>query len=118
MIFDSKVVGIIINDYFMSIMFKIFEVEGIKVYLTHIGGYPPHYTKSVRKKLDYIKPRLFICGHSHIVKIMKDEERDLIHINPGAAGRQGFHKKRTIVRFGIVSGKIENMQVIELGLRA
>jgi len=95
----------------------IFEIEGIKVYLKHIGGYPPHYTKSIRQELDDIKPDLFICGHSHIVRIMKDMKRDLMHINPGAAGKQGFHKKRTIVRFKIVSGEIENMQLIELGER-
>jgi putative phosphoesterase len=97
---------------------NVFEVEGIIVYMTHIGGYPPLYTKPVRQKLEEIQPDLFICGHSHIVRIKKDEERGLIHLNPGAAGKQGFHKKRTIVRFRILSGKIENMQLIELGSRA
>ena len=97
---------------------NIFKVGGITVYMTHIGGYPPHYTKPILKKLDNLQPDLFICGHSHIVKIMKDEERDLIYLNPGAAGRQGFHKKKTIVRFRIAAGRIENLQLIELGKRA
>jgi len=95
-----------------------FKLEGIKVYMTHIGGYPPRYTPAIRKKLDLIKPDLFICGHSHIVKIVNDSDRGLLHINPGAAGRQGFHKKRTLVRFSILTGKIKNLQLIELGGRA
>jgi putative phosphoesterase len=96
----------------------IFKVSGIKVFITHIGGYPPKYTLPIRYKLDEIKPGLFICGHSHIPKIINDPDRGLLHINPGAAGRQGFHRMRSIVRFSIVSGKIENLQLIELGKRA
>jgi len=96
----------------------IFEVNGIKVFITHIGGYPPRYTLPIRKKLDEIRPDLFICGHSHILKIVNDPDRGLLHINPGAAGRQGFQRMRSIIRFSIVSGKIENLQLIELGKRA
>ena len=96
----------------------VFNVNGIKVLLIHIGGYPPRYTLTIKKKLDEFKPNLFICGHSHIVKIIRDPVRGLLHINPGAAGWQGFHKIRSIVRFSIISGKIEDLQLIDLGKRA
>jgi putative phosphoesterase len=96
----------------------VFELEMVKVYMIHIGGYPPLYTKPLRQRLDDLQPDLFICGHSHIVKIIKDRERGLLHINPGASGKQGFHKKRTIVRFKIDAGKIDQIQLIELGERA
>jgi putative phosphoesterase len=96
----------------------VFEVGGTVVFLTHIGGYPPRYTSNIRGRLDEFHPDLFVCGHSHIVKIMHDHKRALIHINPGAAGKQGFHKIRTIVRFSIISCRFEDMQVIELGRRA
>jgi putative phosphoesterase len=95
----------------------IFVINGVKVYMTHIGGYPPKYSHSIRIKLDKIKPDLFICGHSHIVKIIMDNERRLLHINPGAAGMQGIHLKRNIVRFKIAEGKIKNLQLIDLGGR-
>jgi putative phosphoesterase len=97
---------------------QIFEINGIKVFMTHIGGYPPIYSPQIIKRLDNTRPQLFICGHSHIVKIMHDPKRELLHINPGAAGKQGFHKIRTIVRFRILAGKIEQVQLIELGKRA
>lgn len=96
----------------------IFDIGGLRVFMIHIGGYPPKYNKSLRTKLDEINPDLFICGHSHIVKIVNDPERKLLHINPGAAGKQGFHYLRSIVRFSISVGKIENVQLIELGKRA
>lgn len=95
----------------------IFEIEGLKVFIIHIGGYPPKYNKSIRRRLDEVNPGLFICGHSHIAKIINDPERRLLHINPGAAGRQGFHNIRSIVRFSILEGKIKNVQFIELGKR-
>lgn len=96
-----------------------FNVEGISVYMTHIGGYPPKYNRRTRTLVRERKPDLFIDGHSHILKIMRDENiPNLLHINPGAAGRQGFHKVSTIVRFSIDSGKISDLQVIELGKRA
>ncbi|MGB1216385.1 MAG: metallophosphoesterase family protein [Saprospiraceae bacterium] len=94
-----------------------FEVEGLDVFMTHIGGYPKRYNKRVREILRANPPDLFICGHSHILKVMKDKDLDLIHINPGAAGVHGFHKVKTIVRFKIEEGKIFDLEVIELGLR-
>lgn len=96
----------------------IFEYGGLKVFIKHIGGYPPKYNHEIRKKLDLITPDLFICGHSHIVKIIRDPKRRLLHINPGASGKHGFHHKRSIVRFSISEGKVENLQLIELGKRA
>ncbi len=96
----------------------IFETQGLKVFIIHIGAYPPRYNKNIRNRLDEINPGLFICGHSHIAKIINDPERKLLHINPGAAGRQGFHHMRSIIRFSISEGKIENIQLIELGKRA
>jgi len=97
---------------------QVFEVEGLKVWMTHIGGYPPRYGKGIKSRLDTVKPNIFICGHSHILKIMPDKARKgLIHINPGAAGQQGFHKVRTLVKMEIGSGKITDLKVVELGLR-
>lgn len=95
----------------------IFEIEGLIVYIIHIGGYPPKYTGRIKKRLDEIKPDLFICGHSHILKVIRDNERDLLHINPGAAGQHGFHKIRTMIQFSISNGTLSDMQVIELGKR-
>jgi len=94
-----------------------FECDGIKVFMTHIGGYPGRYKKRVAKLLDEIRPDVYICGHSHILKVMPDKELGLLHINPGACGHIGFHKFRTIIKFEIVDGKIENMNAVELGLR-
>ncbi len=94
----------------------IFEVEGVKVLMTHIGGYPGKYQPRVRALLDREQPLLYICGHSHILKVMPDPKRQLLHINPGAAGMSGFHKKRTAVRFTIGGPeKISRLQVWELG---
>lgn len=96
---------------------EIFEIAGLKVFMTHIGGYPGRYNARVRRLLKEHQPGLYICGHSHILKVMPDPEHDLLHINPGACGRHGFHKMRTIVRFVIEAGKITQLEVIELGLR-
>lgn len=97
---------------------EIFECEGKKVWITHIGGKPPAYSKGIKPKLKEIKPDIFICGHSHILRVMSDEKMDnLLYINPGAAGVHGFHKIRTLIRFEIKENKISNMQVIELGKR-
>lgn len=93
------------------------EVEGLSVFMTHIGGYPGRYTKRVRDILRSEKPGLYICGHSHILKVMPDKELGLLHINPGAFGKEGFHRMRTMVRFEIEDGEIQNLEVIELGLR-
>lgn len=95
----------------------IFTLEGLKVFMTHIGGYPGRYNARVRSLIDQHQPQLYICGHSHILKVMPDPKRELLHINPGACGQHGFHQVRTIVRFSINKGKIEELQVIELGLR-
>ncbi|MDW7690605.1 metallophosphoesterase family protein [Flammeovirgaceae bacterium SG7u.111] len=96
---------------------QLFDCEGKKVWMTHIGGYPPRYTTEIREQLDKIKPDIFICGHSHILKVIPDKKRGLLHINPGAAGIQGFHKVRTLIRFELNVGKISNMEVVELGAR-
>ena len=96
---------------------QIFTINNLKVWMIHIGGYPPKYSRSIKNLLDKNQPDIFICGHSHIVRIMKDSSRNLLHINPGAAGKQGFHSVRTIVRFEINGEKINNMQLIELGPR-
>lgn len=94
-----------------------FEVESLTVFMTHIGGYPPKYNSRTRKILKERPTDLFICGHSHILKIIKDPVLDLLHINPGAAGIQGFHKVKTLVRFDVDGSQMKNMQVIELGKR-
>lgn len=90
-----------------------FTIEGLKVWITHIGGYPGNYAKNVESKLKEISPDLFICGHSHILKIMKDKKLNLIHMNPGAIGKYGFHNIRTMIRFEISDGNIDNVEVIE-----
>ncbi len=96
----------------------VFEVEGVKVYMIHIGGTPPRYAKGVKADLKKEKPRLFICGHSHILKVMPDKELDnMLYMNPGAAGRQGFHRMRTLLRFDLEAGNIKNLEAIELGKR-
>lgn len=94
-----------------------FTLEGLDVWITHIGGYPGRYDKRVREKIRENPPGLFICGHSHILKIMPDKKLGLLHINPGACGNHGFHKVKTIVRFTIEEGKIKDLEIVELGLR-
>jgi uncharacterized protein len=93
----------------------VFDCEEVKVLIRHIGGYPPKYNPETKKELSIHKPQLFICGHSHILKIMYDEKINCLHMNPGAAGRQGWQKVRTIVRFVIEGKDIKNCEVIELG---
>ena len=95
-----------------------FELEGFRIWITHIGGYPGHYAPDVRKKLSENPPDIFICGHSHILRVMPDKKyNNMLTLNPGATGNQGFHKIKTIMRFDLNSRKIENMQAIELGKR-
>ncbi|MEM6769364.1 MAG: metallophosphoesterase family protein [Bacteroidota bacterium] len=94
-----------------------FTVAGCSVLITHIGGYPGRYTPRVRKLLDEHQPDVYICGHSHILKVMMDKKRGILHLNPGACGRHGFHKVRTLLRFDILDGRVTNMEVIELGAR-
>ncbi|NUM51594.1 MAG: metallophosphoesterase family protein [Flavobacteriales bacterium] len=92
-----------------------FTCEEVNVWLTHIGGYPGSYSKYVKPDIFLHPPKLFICGHSHILKVMYDKKLNLLHINPGAAGNYGFHKVKTLVRFCIDKEKITNLDVIELG---
>jgi putative phosphoesterase len=96
----------------------IFTIDGVKVFITHIGGYPGRYSPQARQIIDTEKPDLFICGHSHILKVMPDPKRPgLLHINPGAAGFHGFHRVMTLIRFTLEKGKVKNLQAIELGPR-
>jgi putative phosphoesterase len=95
----------------------IFEREGVKVLIMHIGGYPPKYNAKSREVLNNANPDLFVCGHSHILKVIRDPKRKLIHLNPGAAGYKGFHKFRTLLTFKLNDGDISDLQVIELGKR-
>ena len=91
--------------------------EEVDVYMTHIGGYPPRYNPQVKKELMANPPKLFICGHSHILKIMYDGKLQCLHMNPGAAGNQGWHKVRTLIRFTIDGKNMRDCEVIELGRR-
>jgi putative phosphoesterase len=91
------------------------QSEGVKVLMTHIGGYPPRYNPRVKKLLETDQPQLFICGHSHILKVMFDEKLQCLHMNPGAAGRQGWHTVRTLIRFVIEGNIMRDCEVIELG---
>ena len=92
----------------------LFECEDINIYMTHIGGRPGRYAKGISEKIKSIKPKIFICGHSHILKIQYDKVNQLLFINPGAIGKHGFHKVRTMVRFEIEKSDIKNMEVIEV----
>lgn len=94
-----------------------FTVEGLDVLMTHIGGYPGKYSPAIREEIYAHPPKLFICGHSHILKVMPDKKLNLLHMNPGACGVHGFHQVRTMIRFEINAGKIENPEIIELGKR-
>ena len=93
----------------------VWTCEHVPVYMTHIGGYPKKYAPGIKADLKGHGARLFICGHSHILKIIYDEEIECLHINPGAAGKQGWHKVQTLVRFTIDGAAIKDCEVIELG---
>lgn len=95
----------------------VFETEGVKVYITHIAGRPGKYPARVNRIIKDEKPQIFICGHSHICLVKKHPELDVLHINPGAAGKHGFHKVRTLVKMSIDKGKPTNLEVVELGGR-
>ncbi len=95
----------------------VFMCEEVKVMMRHIGGYPPKYNPETKKELLINKPQLFISGHSHILKIMYDDKLNCLHMNPGAAGKQGWQQVRTIVRFAIDGKEITDCEVIELGKR-
>ena len=94
-----------------------FNCEGVKVFMTHIGGYPGRYKARVRKILIQERPNLYICGHSHICKVMFDQQLQLLHMNPGAYGFHGWHQVRTMLRFTCNKGQIGDAEVIELGYR-
>ena len=96
---------------------QVFTCEGVKVMMRHIGGYPPKYNPETKKELLLHHPQIFISGHSHILKIMYDDKLDCLHMNPGAAGKQGMHKMRTLIRFVIDGTEIKDCEVIELGKR-
>lgn len=91
-----------------------FTVEGTDILMKHIGGYPGRYDVSIRAKLFVRPPRLFVCGHSHILKVQYDKSLNMLCINPGAAGKYGFHKVRTLIRFAIDNGEFKDLEVIEL----
>lgn len=92
-----------------------FKVEDLNIFMTHIGGYPGRYQPGITRMLHDAGARIFVCGHSHICKVMYDHRLDCLHINPGAAGYQGFHTKRTLVKFEIEGSTPRNLEVIELG---
>lgn len=92
-----------------------FLCEGVDVLITHIGGYPGKYSPAIREEITQNPPKLFICGHSHILKVMFDKKLNCLHMNPGAAGISGFHQKRTMLRFEIDGEKIQSLEIIEIG---
>lgn len=94
-----------------------FYCEEVEVLITHIGGYPGRYSPAIREEIQQNPPQLFISGHSHILKVMNDKKLGLLHMNPGACGKSGFHQVRTMLRFTIDGKNIENLEVIELGKR-
>lgn len=94
---------------------KRFMCEGVDVWITHIGGYPDRYSVEVKNEITRNPPKLFICGHSHILKVIYDKKLNLLHINPGAAGSYGSHKVKTLIRFAIDEEKIKDLEIVEFG---
>lgn len=92
----------------------VFTIENIKVWITHIGGYPPNYTSTIKQKIQKDKIDLFVCGHSHILKIIYDKNLNCLHLNPGAIGKYGIHQIQTALLFDIEGKEIKNMRIIEL----
>ena len=90
-----------------------FKCEGVEVWITHIGGYPNKYYHKIKEEINENPPDIFICGHSHILKVINDKKLNLLHINPGAIGNQGFHQVRTMVRFQLAEGEIKSLEIIE-----
>ena len=104
----------------LRVMFNetaLFQTEQVKVAMIHIGGYPGRYTPKAKKLIKDYKPALFISGHSHILKVMPDNKNNLLHINPGAAGKSGFHKFITLIRFIISGNEIKDLEVLEIKRR-
>jgi hypothetical protein len=94
-----------------------FTLEGVSVWMTHIGGYPNRYNQRIREEIVRNSPKIFISGHSHILKVQYDKKLNLLHLNPGAAGNHGFHKVRTMLRFELDKAAIKNLEIIELASR-
>jgi uncharacterized protein len=106
-----------IDDYDIKSVYPeqlVFMCEEVKVMMRHIGGYPPRYNPETKKELLIHRPQLFISGHSHILRVMYDDKLNFLHMNPGAAGKQGWHKVKTIIRFAIEGKEIKDCEVIEL----
>ena len=102
------------NLRFTHPVHRFFECEGLKVLMTHIGGYPGRYDARAKELINKYCPDIFVCGHSHILKVVRDPLRDMLVLNPGAAGLQGFHVFRTALRFRIESGNIHSVEIFEL----
>lgn len=105
-----------IDDHTVRAVYPLnnrFTLEGVDVWITHIGGYPGKYNPKIKNDILSNPPKVFICGHSHILKVMPDKNLGLIHLNPGAVGKHGFHHVRTMLRFELDNGKIQNLEVIE-----
>ena len=94
-----------------------FTCEKVDIWITHIGGYPGKYSPAIREEIRSNPPKIFISGHSHILKVMNDQNLGILHMNPGAAGKHGFHQVRTMLRFTIDGNDIANLEVVELGKR-
>ena len=94
------------------------EIQGLQFCMTHIGGRPGRYAKGIRSLLNETRPDVFICGHSHLLKVQRDPSWGGLYMNPGAAGIHGFHRKRTLIKFSIAQGQLTEMHVVELGDRA
>tara|TARA_B100000949_G_scaffold235052_1_gene256257 strand:+ start:1039 stop:1536 length:498 start_codon:yes stop_codon:yes gene_type:complete len=110
-----------IDDHVIQKEFPLnqrFYCEKVDVLMTHIGGYPPKYNMRTRDIIKENPPKLFICGHSHILKVMMDHKLNVLHMNPGACGKHGFHQVRTMLRFKIDNEDIKDLEVIELGKRS
>ena len=110
-----------IDDHKMRVSYPeydSFSCEKVKVLMTHIGGNPPKYNANSFEKIRQVKPNIFICGHSHILKVMYDKSNELLFMNPGACGVHGFHQVKTALRFEIDQAEIKNLEIIELGKRS
>lgn len=97
--------------------YKLFDCEGLRVLMTHIGGSPNHYDREVLPLIESYHPKIFVCGHSHILKVISDRKYDMLYLNPGAAGIEGWHIVRTALRFHVRNGGIDGMEVFELPRR-
>lgn len=95
-------------------LYQDFMCEGVRVLIIHIGGYPGRYSKEARQLISELRPKLFICGHSHILKVIPDKKYDLLHLNPGAAGKSGFHKVITAMKFIIDGTDIRDLEILEI----